>query len=64
MDSGVRRTRSDPMDNRNFLYMFYGFAAAWTLVVHYVLTLVSRERKLRDEMNRLRSMIETGERRA
>jgi CcmD family protein len=52
------------MDNRNFLYMFYGFAAAWTLVVLYVLTLVSRERKLRDEMNRLRSMIETGERRA
>ena len=51
------------MDNRNFLYMFYGFAAAWTVVIVYVLTLVSRERKLRDEMRRLKSMIETGERR-
>ena len=51
------------MDNRNFLYMFYGFAAAWTVGIVYVLTLVSRERKLRDEMRRLKSMIETGERR-
>ena len=50
------------MDNRNFLYMFYGFAIAWALVVLYVLTLVSRERKLRDEMSRLRNMIESGER--
>ena len=64
MPSGVRRTHSDPMDNRNFLYMFYGFAAAWTVVVLYVLTLVSRERRLRDEMSRLKNMIETGERRA
>ncbi len=42
--------------------MFYGFAAAWTIVVIYVLTLVSRERKLHDEMTRLRSMIQTGDR--
>jgi CcmD family protein len=52
------------MDNRNFLYMFYGFAAAWTIVVLYVLTLVSRERKLREEMRRLQSMIESGDRRS
>ena len=50
------------MDNRNFLYMFYGFAAAWLIVVVYVLTLVSRERRLREEMTRLRSMIESGDR--
>jgi CcmD family protein len=43
--------------------MFYGFAVAWALVVLYVLTLVSRERKLRDEMRRLKSMIESGDRR-
>jgi len=52
------------MDSRNFLYMFYGFAVAWAIVVIYVLTLVSRERKLRDEMTRLKNMIETGDRRA
>ena len=50
------------MDSRNFMYMFYGFAVAWVVVVIYVLTLVSRERKLRDEMKRLRTMIETGDR--
>jgi CcmD family protein len=43
--------------------MFYGFAVAWALVVLYVLTLVSREKKLRDEMRRLKSMIESGDRR-
>jgi CcmD family protein len=43
--------------------MFYGFAAAWVIVVIYVLTLISRERKLRDEMSRLRSMVESGDRR-
>jgi CcmD family protein len=42
--------------------MFYGFAVAWALVVIYVLTLVSRERKLRDEMARLKNMIESGDR--
>ena len=52
------------MDSRNFQYMFYGFAAAWTIVVLYVLTLVSRENKLRSEMRRLQSMIESGDRRS
>lgn len=46
------------MDTRNFTYMFYGFAAAWLIIVLYVLTLASRERKLRQEMDRLRRMIE------
>ena len=50
------------MDSRNFLYMFYGFAVAWVAVVIYTVTLVARERKLRDEMRRLRQMIETGDR--
>lgn len=52
------------MDNRNFLYMFYGFAVAWVLVVLYVLTLVSRENRLREEMRRLKTMIESGDRRS
>jgi CcmD family protein len=52
------------MDTRNFTYMFYGFAAAFIIIVAYVLTLVSRERKIREEIKRLRSMIEsTGDRR-
>ncbi len=51
------------MDERNFTYMFYGFAVAWVAVIVYVVTLVARERKLSEEMRRLRQMIESGERR-
>jgi CcmD family protein len=43
--------------------MFYGFAIAWVAVIVYVVTLVARERKLSEEMRRLRQMIESGERR-
>ena len=50
------------MDERNFTYMFYGFAVAWLVVVIYVFMLAARERKLRLEISRLRQMIETGDR--
>ena len=45
------------MDPRNFQYMFYGFAVAWVLIVIYALTLIGREKKLRDEIERLKNMI-------
>lgn len=50
------------MDPRNFQYMFYGFSAAWVLIVIYALSIVGRERKLRDEIGRLKHMIEEKER--
>lgn len=46
------------MDARNATFMFYGFAAAWVLVVVYLIALAARERRLRSEMDRLRRMIE------
>lgn len=46
------------MDERNFTYMFYGFSAAWVIVVIYVITLAAREKRIREEMNRLRRMLE------
>jgi CcmD family protein len=46
------------MDQRNFLYMFYGFSVAWVVIVIYALTLFSREGKIRKEIDRLKSMIE------
>jgi len=42
--------------------MFYGFAAAWTVLVIYVITLVSREKKIHEEMGRLKKLIEEGTR--
>ena len=50
------------MDSRNFTYMFYGFAAAWAVLVIYVITLVSREKKIHQEMDRLKKLIEDGSR--
>jgi CcmD family protein len=56
--SAGSRTPEIDMDQRNFLYMFYGFSVAWVVIVVYALTLFSRERKIRKEIDRLKSMIE------
>jgi CcmD family protein len=45
------------MDN-NFEFMFYGFAAAWLLVVGYVVLIALREGRLRRELDRVRQMVE------
>ena len=50
------------MDSRNFVFMFYGFLAAWLILVAYVVALVSRERKIKRELDSLRSMLEERER--
>jgi CcmD family protein len=42
--------------------MFYGFAAAWVILVIYVITLVAREKKIYQEMTRLKTLIEEGSR--
>lgn len=46
------------MDERNFTYMFYGFAAAWALVALYVLVLVGREKRITREIENLKRMLE------
>jgi CcmD family protein len=42
------------MDQRNFLYMFYGFAAVWVLLAIYVATLVGREKAIRSQLDTLK----------
>lgn len=46
------------MDQRNFEYLFYGFLAAWLIIVIYLVILSLRERRLRQEIDRVRNMIE------
>jgi CcmD family protein len=46
------------MDARNSQYMFFGFAAAWVIVVAYVVLLALREGRLRRELDRVRQMVE------
>jgi CcmD family protein len=38
--------------------MFYGFLAAWLILVLYVVTLVARERSIKKELVRLKAMID------
>ncbi len=49
------------MDDRNFLFMFFGFAAAWAIVAAYVLYLGAREGKLKRQLDNLRRMVEDRE---
>jgi CcmD family protein len=46
------------IDARNFIYMFYGFAAAFVILVVYVVSLALRERRLTNEIERVRRMID------
>ena len=46
------------MDTRNFTFMFYGFLAAWLILVVYVLSLVSRERKITEQLKGLRGLLD------
>jgi CcmD family protein len=49
-------------ENRNLRYMFYGFLAAWLVLVIYVISLASRERGLRRQIEDLRRMVESEKR--
>ncbi len=46
------------MDPRNFTYMFYGYAAAFLILVVYVVFLFRRQQKLSSELDRVRRMLE------
>ena len=50
------------IEARNFAYMFYGFTAAWVILALYVLTIARRESKLKQELARLKNLIEDRER--
>lgn len=49
------------MDERNFLFMFFGFAAAWGILAAYVVYLGAREGKLKRQLDNLQRMVEDRE---
>jgi CcmD family protein len=49
------------MDARNFQFMFYGFSVAWSIIALYVITIAAREGRLRKELDRVKRMVEQGE---
>jgi len=46
------------MDQRNFTYMFYGFAAVWLCLAAYVVSLTAREKRLRQQLDGLKKLME------
>jgi CcmD family protein len=49
------------MSPQNYNFMFYGFTMAWLIVIVYVISIALRERKLRQELDRVKRMVEEGE---
>jgi CcmD family protein len=41
--------------------MFYGFAVAWLVIVIYVISIALREKRLREELERVKRMVEERE---
>lgn len=50
------------MDSRNFAFMFYGFLAAWLIVLLYVIGLARRGARLKKELEHVRQMVRSSER--
>ena len=50
------------VESRYLTYMFYGFLAAWVILVAYVVSLAARERNLRKELTRVRNLLDERER--
>lgn len=46
------------MDSREFQFVFYGILVVWLVVAAYVVSLGLRERKLKQELDRVRRMVE------
>lgn len=49
------------MDATNLRFMFYGFSAAWLVVIAYILILVRRGQRLDRELARLKNMVGEGQ---
>jgi CcmD family protein len=52
------------MDARNFTFMFYGFLAAWVIVLLYVISLARRGARLKKELDEVRKITSQSEQHA
>ena len=49
------------MDERNFTFMFYGFLAAWLIVLFYVVLLARRGARLKRELEDVKHLVESSQ---
>ncbi len=50
-----------PVDITNLHFLFFGYSAAWIIVIGFVLLLVQRGRRIDRELTRLKSLVEDKE---
>ena len=43
------------MSPQNYTFMFFGFTVAWLIVIVYVISIALREKKLRQELDRVKA---------
>ena len=46
------------MDQRNFMYMFYGFSVTWAIIAIYVMILAGREKGIQKQLESLKRILE------
>jgi CcmD family protein len=46
------------MDQRNFTFLFYGFMAAWLIVLFYMVSLIRRSSRLKKELDDVRQLLD------
>jgi CcmD family protein len=46
---------------RNFTFMFYGFSAAWLIVVLYIVSLARRGSRLRKELEDVKHLVSSNQ---
>jgi CcmD family protein len=46
------------MDPREFQFTFYGLMIVWLIITVYVISLALRERRLKQELDRVRRMLD------
>jgi CcmD family protein len=49
------------MDARNFTFMFYGFFAAWLIVLFYVISLARRGARLKRELENVKQLLSSNQ---
>ena len=49
------------MDARNFTFMFYGFTAAWLIVLIYVISLARRGARLKRELENVKQLVHSSD---
>ncbi len=49
------------MDVRNFTFMFYGFLAAWLIVMVYVISLARRGERLKKELEDVKQLVSSNQ---